>query len=186
MNANNNLESSVSQLQEKQPSIRERFFNKLKTEHPNLHALYVTTNVILIWSGFILIFDSWAQGTNLMAEPTPEIAIQVPIRHLCLLLLGLAMLLLDDLSLYDLVMMRKTHSEKNLEEMDLREKFFHNFKTQYPNLATIYTLMGVIITWTGLWGLTWDIPVQPLWRSLLTIVIGFLLLYLDDFRLDEI
>lgn len=186
MDAKDNLQLPVTQVEEKHLSMRERFFNTLKNKYPNLHAIYVTMNIILIWSGFILIFDSWAQGTNLMVEPTPEIAIQVPIRHMCLLLLGIAMLLVDDSSLRELVLMRKSHSEKNLDEMDFREKFFHNFKTKYSNLATIYSLIGIVLVWTGMWGLTWDIPIQPLWRSLLTIVLGFLLLYLDDFKLDEI
>ncbi|MFE1746302.1 hypothetical protein [Coleofasciculus sp. H7-2] len=100
--------------------------------------------------------------------------------------LALTMLLLDDLSLKELLFMKKTPSEKAVEDMNSREKVFHYFKTKYSNLSTIYTLIAIIISWCGIWGLLWDIPMQPFWRSLLTIFLGFFLLYIDDLKLDEI
>ncbi len=167
-------------------SWRERFFSLLKTKYPNLHTLYVTINIIAIWSGIVLVSDSWAHGINLMAESPPEISLSVPIRHLSLLMFGLFLLLVDDLSLTELVLMKKTHIEKNIAEMNTREKIFHYFKTKHPNLSTIYTLLAIIVSWCGIWGLLWDIPIQPFWRSILTIVLGLFLLYIDDFKLDEI
>ncbi|WP_019507994.1 hypothetical protein [Pleurocapsa sp. PCC 7319] len=121
-----------------------------------------------------------------MAESPPEISLSVPIRHLSLLMFGLFLLLVDDLSLTELVLMKKTHIEKNIAEMNTREKIFHYFKTKHPNLSTIYTLLAIIVSWCGIWGLLWDIPIQPFWRSILTIVLGLFLLYIDDFKLDEI
>lgn len=180
------IQSAVSELQKSSPSRRERFFDTLKNKYPNLHTLYVTVNVIGIWSGAILISDSWALGKNLMSEPTPELSIEVPLRHLSLLMLGLTMLLLDDLSLKELLLMKKTPSEKDIKDMNLMEKVFHYFKIRYPNLSTIYTLMAIIISWCGIWGLLWDIPIQPFWRSLLTIFLGFFLLYIDDLKLEEL
>lgn len=101
-------------------------------------------------------------------------------------MLGLTMLLLDDLSLKELLLMKKTPSEKDIKDMNLMEKVFHYFKIRYPNLSTIYTLMAIIISWCGIWGLLWDIPIQPFWRSLLTIFLGFFLLYIDDLKLEEL
>lgn len=183
------IESAISELQEgrsSRPSVRQRFFDTLKHKHSNLHALYVTTSVVAIWSGAILILNSWANKANLMAEPTSEFSLEVVLRHFSLLILGLLMLLLDDLSLQELLLMKKTPSQKAVEEMNSREKVFHYFKIRYPNLSTIYTLIAIILSWTGIWGLLWDIPMQPFWRSLLTIFLGFFLLYMDDLKLDEL
>ena len=167
-------------------SWREKFFTALKTKYPNLHALYVTTNIIGIWSGAVLISDSWAQGINLMLEPTPEFSLTIFMRHWALLTLGLVLLLLDDSSLKELIFMKKTESEKPVEDMNTREKIFHSFKINYPNLSSIYNLLAIIISWCGIWGMLWGIPIQPFWRSLITIFLGFFLLYIDDLKLDEI
>jgi hypothetical protein len=183
------IESAISELQEgrsNRPSLRQRFFDTLKHKYPNLHSLYVTTNVIAIWSGTILISDSWAHKVNLMAEPISEFSLEVTLRYLSLLILGLLMLLLDDLSLHELLLMRKTPSQKAVEDMNFREKAFHYFKIRYPNLSTIYTLIAIILCWCGIWGLLGVIPMQPFWRSLLTIFLGFFLLYIDDLKLDEL
>ncbi|AOW98492.1 hypothetical protein BJP34_02655 [Moorena producens PAL-8-15-08-1] len=186
------IQSGISDISDIQPkpfsrrSLRERFFDTLKTKYPNIQALYVTINIIAIWSGVVLISDSWAQGTNLLDEPAPDFALKVVMRHFALLMLGLLMLWIDDLSLQELVVMKKTPIEKDFEEMNSREKLFYHFKTKYPNLSTMYTLIAIIISWCGIWGLLWDIPIQPFWRSLMTIFIGFFLLYIDDFKLDEL
>lgn len=167
-------------------SWREKFFAAFKTRYPNIHALYVTTNIIGIWSGAVLISDSWAQGINLIIEPTPEFSFLTFMRHWALLMLGLALLLLDDLSLQELIFMKKTNSEKPIASMNKRERIFHNFKINYPNLSSIYTLLAIVISWCGIWGMLWGIPIQPFWRSLLTIFLGFFLLYIDDLKLDEL
>lgn len=183
------IQSAISELQEGCPktgSRREKFFDALKNKHPNLHTLYVVSSIIGIWSGAIYISDSWAHGVNLLAEPTPAFSIEVVMRHVGLLMFGLLLLLLDDLSLKELMIGRKTPSEKPTEDMSFREKIFHNFKTNYPNFSTIYTLFAIMFSWCGIWGLLYDIPMQPFWRSLMTIFIGFLLLYIDDMSLDEL
>lgn len=183
------IESAISELQEgrsSRPSLRQRFFDTFKKNYSNLHALYMTTNVVAIWSGAVLLSDSWARKVNLILEPTQEFSLEVALRHFSLLILGLLMLLLDDLSLHELVLMKKTPSRKAVEDMNFMEKFFHYFKIKYPNLSTIYTLIAIILSWSGIWGLLYDIPMQPLWRSLMTMFIGFLLLYIDDMRLDEL
>ncbi|AFZ12725.1 hypothetical protein Cri9333_1841 [Crinalium epipsammum PCC 9333] len=183
------IESAISELQEgrsSRPSRRQRFFDTLKHKYSNLHTLYVTTNVIAIWSGMILLSDSWARKANLIADLTPDFSLEVALRHLSLLILGLLMLLLDDLSLQELLLMKKTPSQKAVEDMNSREKVFHYFKIRYPNLSTIYTLIAIILSWCGIWGLIWDIPMQPFWRSLLTIFLGLFLLYIDDLKLEEL
>ena len=134
------IESAISELQEgrsSRPSLRHRFFDTFKKKYSNLHALYVTTNVVAIWSGAVLISDSWARKVNLMVEPTPEFSLEVALRHLSLLILGLLLLLLDDLSLHALILMKKTPSRKAVEDMNWREKCFHYFKIKYPNLSTM-------------------------------------------------
>lgn len=167
-------------------SFREKFFNIFKTKYPNIHALFVTINIIGIWSGAVLISDSWAQGINLISEPIPEFSLIVFMRHWALLMLGLLLLLIDDLSLKELIFMKKTASEKPIELMNFRERIFHDFKTNHPNLSSIYTLLAIVISWCGIWGILWDIPIQPFWRSLATICLGFFLLYIDDLKLDEL
>lgn len=183
------IQSAISDIQPKpsgRPSLREKFFDTLKTKYPNIHALYVTTCIIAIWSGAVLISDTWAQGTNLLEEPAPDFALKVVMRHLALLIVGLFTLWIDDLSLEELVLMKKTPMEKDFEEMNSREKLFYHFKTKYPNLSTMYTLIAIITSWCGIWGLIWDIPIQPFWRSLMTIFLGFFLLYIDDLKLEEL
>lgn len=167
-------------------SFREKFFDIFKNKYPNIHALFVTINIIGIWSGAVLISDSWAQGINLISEPVAEFSLIVFMRHWALLMLGLLLLLIDDLSLKELIFMKKTPSEKPIELMNFRERIFHDFKTNYPNLSSIYTLLAIVISWCGIWGMIWDIPIQPFWRSLATICLGFLLLYIDDLKLDEL
>ncbi len=189
MDPKKNIQSAISDIQPKpssRPSLRERFFDTLKTKYPNIQALYVTINIIAIWSGTILLLDSWAQETNLLEEPVPDFALKVVMRHFALLMLGLLMIWIDDLSLQELVVMKKILIEKDFEEMNWREKLFYHFKTKYPNLSTMYTMIAIIISWCGIWGLLWDIPIQPFWRSVMTIFLGFFLLYIDDLKLDEL
>lgn len=178
--------SAVKQLQKGRRSRRDAFLNELKSKYPNLHVLYVFINIITIWSGFFLIADAYVYKRNLLIEPTPAFSLEVTLRHLSLLILGMLLLLLDDLSLKELLFGTKTRLEKHPQDMNFREKLFDNFKTRYPNLSTIYSLIGIVLCWAGLWGAIMDLPIQPLWRSLLSPIIGFLLLYLDDLSLDEL
>ena len=98
----------------------------------------------------MLISDSWAQGINLIMEPTPEFSLTIFMRHWALLILGLVLLLLDDLSLQELIFMKKTANEKPVASMNIRERIFHTFKLNYPNLSSIYTLLAIIISWCGM------------------------------------
>lgn len=181
-----NNHSQDSQPKSVNLSFREKLFDSFKTKYPNIHALFVTTNIIGIWSGAVLISDSWAQGINLISEPVPEFSPITFMRHWGLLMLGLLLLLIDDLSLKELIFMKKTDSEKPIELMNFRERVFHEFKINYPNLSSIYTLLAIVISWCGIWGMLWGIPIQPFWRSIATIFIGFFLLYIDDLKLDEL
>jgi len=86
-------------------SLRSQFFATFKTKYPNIHALYVTINIIGIWSGAVLISDSWAQGINLMVEPIPKFSFVTFMHHWALLMLGLFLLFLDDLSVKELILL---------------------------------------------------------------------------------
>lgn len=164
---------------------REQLFVMLKQRHPNFHAVYCMISIICIWSGTWYLADTWAQGADLMAAAR-EMSWEVLLRHSFVLLLGLSMLYFDDHSLEELVLMKKTMSTKERHALNLREKLFCYLKTHYPNAMTIYTIFGIIFSWCGTWGLLWDIPIAPFWRSLMTIFLGFFLLYIDDLKLDEI
>ena len=143
-------------------------------------------NIIAIWTGSFTIVDSWASGENLLETRAPEFSPEVILHYLSLLALGLIMLLLDDLSLKELLFGRKTPSEKPFEAMNFREKVFHNFKNKYPSLSTIYTLIAIILCWCGVWGFFYKIPMQPFLRAVLSVFGGFFLLYIDDLKLDEL
>jgi hypothetical protein len=166
-------------------SQREQFFSKLKGKYPNLYAIYFMTSTLFIWSGTWYFVDTWAKGLDLMA-PAGEISLWIPIRHFSILLVGLLMLYIDDKSLQELVLMKKTAPAKNFESKSSHKRVFYHLKTRYPNLMSVYTVFAIILSWCGTWGLIWDIPILPFWRSLLTISIGFFLLYIDDLKLDEI
>ena len=166
--------------------MRKMFFDKLKNKYPNLHIFYVFFNVTAVWAGFFILFDSWAVGTNLLAEPIPKFVPEILWRYLNILIIGLILLLLDDLSLKELVFCRKTLSEKSVNNMTFREKIFHNFKCNYPNLSTIYTLIAILLCWCSMFGFFYNIPVQPFIRAIILICGGLFFLYIDDLKLDEI
>lgn len=164
---------------------REQFFVTIKRRYPNLHMVYCMSCIICIWSGTWYLVDTWAQGADLMTAAR-EISLEVLLRHGLVLLLGISMLYLDDKSLQELLFMKKTMPAQELQSLSRRERVFCYLKTHYPNAMTIYTIFGIIFSWCGTWGLLWDIPLAPFWRSLMTIFLGFFLLYLDDLKLDEL
>ncbi|MEG4119463.1 hypothetical protein QUA43_18580 [Microcoleus sp. N9_B4] len=183
------VQAAVEDLQKKRPrrsGRRERFFDYLKEKYPNFHIFYVFFNIIAIWTGSFTILDSWAGGENLLETRAPEFSTEVILHYLSLLALGMIMLLLDDLSLKELLFGRKTPSEKPFEAMNFREKVFHKFKNKYPSLSTIYTLIAIILCWCGVWGFFYKIPMQPFLRAVLSVFGGFFLLYIDDLKLDEL
>jgi hypothetical protein len=183
------VQAAIEDLQKKhsrRSGRRQRFFDSLKKKYPNLHIFYVFFNIIAIWTGAFTIFESWAMEVNLLKEPAPEFLATASLRYLSLLALGLTMLLLDDLSLKELLFGRKSPSEKPVEEMSFREKVFHIFKTKYGSLSTIYTLIAIILCWCGVGGSFYRIPVQPFLRVVISVFGGFFLLYIDDMKLDEL
>ena len=182
------VQAAIEDLQKRRPRryARQRFFDTFKEKYPNLHTFYVFFNILAIWTGAFTISESWAGGINVLEAPAPAYEPQSILRFLSLLALGLTMLLLDDLSLKELLFGRKTPSEKPIEAMNFREKVFHTFKTKYPSLSTIYTLFAIILCWCGVWGSFYKIPVQPFLRAVISVFGGFFLLYIDDLKLEEL
>lgn len=167
-------------------SRRQIFFDKLKNKYPNLHIFYVFFNITAIWAGFFLLLDSWVAGINLLAAPIPKFFPEILLRYLSILIIGLILLLLDDLSLKELLFGRKTPSEKSVDTMNFREKIFHNFKCNYPNLSTLYTLIATLFCWCAMFGFFYNISLQPFIRSIILILGGLFFLYIDDMKLDEL
>lgn len=163
---------------------REQFFEAFKRDYANLYAIYLMMAIVGVWSGVWYLVEAFSWGQWL--APPGHYTLTVSIRHGAMLLLGCAMLYLDDGSLQELVLMSKTESDKPIALMTPREKLFHNLKRRYPSAMAIYTILGIIFAWCGTWGLLWDIPLHPGGRSLLTIGGGLLMLYIDDLKLDEI
>lgn len=61
-------------------------------------------------------------------------------------------------------------------------------KSLYPTASVIAIILGIIMLWRGFWGLL-DIfifPGSPLLSSLTCIALGAVILYLDDFRIDNL
>jgi len=183
------IQAAVEDLQKRRPrrsGRRQRFFDSLKKKYPNFHIFYVFFNILAIWTGAFTVFESWAGGVNVLEAPAPEFSPEAILRFLSLLALGLIMLLLDDLSLKELLFGRKTPSEKPFEAMNFREKVFYTFHNKYPSLSTIYTLIAIILCWCGVWGSLYKIPMQPFLRAVISVFGGFFLLYIDDMKLDEL
>lgn len=166
-------------------SRREHFFVQLKHNHPNIYAVYLMVSIVSVWSGSWYIADTWASGQSLLAAAT-AVAPAVAARHLLLLLLGLTMLYVDDRSLEELILMKASPLKPSSKNPRGLGRLFIYLKRHHPNLVAIYTCIGIILTWCGTWGLIGDIPVHPFGRSLLTVSLGFLMLYIDDFKLTEL
>lgn len=74
-------------------------------------------------------------------------------------------------------------------------KFISNYKKalrrwekRHPIFNTFIVLIGVVMLWRGVWMLL-DYLVFPnnaLYSAIVSVFIGFLLLILDDFELDEL
>ncbi len=181
--------SSLKNLKNKRffPIIKRQIcFDKLKNKYPNLHVFYVFFNITAIWAGFFLLLDSWVAGINLLAAPIPKFIPEILLRYLSILIIGLILLLLDDFSLKELLFGRKTPSEKSVDTMNVREKIFHDFKCNYPNLSTLYTFIAILLCWCAMFGFFNNISVQPFIRSIILILGGLFFLYIDDKKLDEL
>lgn len=75
-------------------------------------------------------------------------------------------------------MLRKVKENQRLAE----------FKQQHPNANAVVIVLGIIMLWRGVWGLldTYLFPGVPVLSSLVSIGLGVLILYLDDFSLDHL
>ncbi|NOT11134.1 MAG: hypothetical protein HOP23_04775 [Methylococcaceae bacterium] len=62
------------------------------------------------------------------------------------------------------------------------------FKTRYPNANAIIIVFAIVMVWRGAWGLldTYFFPGSPTFSFLSCIAIGALILYLDDFRIENL
>ncbi len=63
-----------------------------------------------------------------------------------------------------------------------------SFKKKYPVANTFIAATAVIAVWRGLWGLMdlYLLPDNPTWSFVVSIVLGVIILLVDDFRLDEL
>ncbi len=62
------------------------------------------------------------------------------------------------------------------------------FKTAYPTGNVLVIIFAIIMIWRGLWGLLdlYFFPGSPAFSHLACFLIGAAVLYLDDFRLDNL
>jgi hypothetical protein len=59
-------------------------------------------------------------------------------------------------------------------------------KATYPNVNLVIIISAIIMLWRGVWGLldTYLFPGSPVLSYLVSLALGALVLYLDDFDLD--
>ena len=62
------------------------------------------------------------------------------------------------------------------------------FKQRHPNANAVVIVLGIIMLWRGVWGLldTYLFPGQQVLSYLVSIVLGVLILYLDDFSVENL
>lgn len=65
---------------------------------------------------------------------------------------------------------------------------FKNFLYKYHLLDSIVVVVAIIMLWRGIWGLMdmYLFPGNPLISYSVSVGVGLLLLFLDDFKLTEI
>ena len=61
-------------------------------------------------------------------------------------------------------------------------------KACYPNANVLIIIFAIIMLWRGVWGLldTYLFPGSPVFSYLASLALGALILYLDDFKLDNL
>ncbi|MBU0648170.1 hypothetical protein KJ855_03235 [Patescibacteria group bacterium] len=64
----------------------------------------------------------------------------------------------------------------------------HHFKHKYPVIYSIIIGIGLIMFWRGLWGIMdlYLFPHDELYSYISSAVIGLIILYINDFRLNEL
>ncbi|MBU2524779.1 hypothetical protein KKG71_06325 [Patescibacteria group bacterium] len=62
------------------------------------------------------------------------------------------------------------------------------FKKKYPNLHTIIVVASVVLVWRGIWGLLdlYLFPSNPALSYLTSTLLGLIILWIDDFHLNEL
>ncbi|MGR9051351.1 MAG: hypothetical protein ACU84J_01755 [Gammaproteobacteria bacterium] len=62
------------------------------------------------------------------------------------------------------------------------------FKADHPNANAVVIVLGIIMLWRGVWGLLdqYLFPGSPTLSYLMSMALGILVLYLDDFSLDNL
>lgn len=148
-----------------------QLFSKFKP----LYAIYHLLSLVFIWSAIWFFADSWATGQALTTTLEMQDPL-IPLRHLAVAVMGLTLLSLEDTSLQVLVTMKTPPA---FEVSDYRQALFNYVQNHFPHLASMYTIVGIALCWCGTWGLVLDIPLQPWLRSLLTLSLGLLMLYID-------
>lgn len=61
-------------------------------------------------------------------------------------------------------------------------------KTQHPTANVIVIIFAIIMLWRGIWGLLdlYLFPGSPVFSHMLTVIIGVIILYLDDFSIHNL
>jgi hypothetical protein len=59
-------------------------------------------------------------------------------------------------------------------------------KARYPLINVVIIISAIIMLWRGVWGLldTYLFPGSPVFSYLVSVAVGALILYLDDFKMD--
>lgn len=62
------------------------------------------------------------------------------------------------------------------------------FKTRHPSANVFFIIFAIIMVWRGIWGLLdiYFFPGSPTFSHLTCLLIGAAILYLDDFRIDNL
>ena len=73
---------------------------------------------------------------------------------------------------------------KNLQE----KSPLRGLKTLHPSINAIVVVLAIVMLWRGIWGLLdlYVFPGNPLLSDLTCLGLGALILYLDDFSLNDL
>jgi Fuseless len=65
---------------------------------------------------------------------------------------------------------------------------FQQFKAQHPSCNAIIIVLAIIMFWRGVWGLldTYLFPGYPTLSHLVSAVIGVVILYINEFNIDNL
>lgn len=64
----------------------------------------------------------------------------------------------------------------------------NKLKNDHPNANAVVIVLGIIMLWRGVWGLLdqYLFPGSPTLSYMASLGLGILVLYLDDFSLDDL